>query len=162
MKPFEGLRAIIYKEFIHVRRDPASLVFIFIIPLFQLTLFGYAIIIGFGVSFDMTTCRWRSVDQDRTPGVARQLVEALAARGEFEVMAAETDDAVGSRRAVPAKQVSAAVVIPPRHVRVVGSGASRCACCWLLDVARRDVGVGGAGHGGGRRCRRSRRGGWRR
>ncbi len=38
-----GLPAIMYKEFIHVRRDPATLFLTLFIPVFQLILFGYAI-----------------------------------------------------------------------------------------------------------------------
>lgn len=38
-----GLAATIYKEFIHIRRDPGTLVLTLAIPLLQLVLFGYAI-----------------------------------------------------------------------------------------------------------------------
>jgi ABC transporter DrrB family efflux protein len=38
-----GFLAAIYKEFIHIRRDPATLILTLAIPLMQLTLFGYAI-----------------------------------------------------------------------------------------------------------------------
>jgi ABC transporter DrrB family efflux protein len=39
----QGLRSIIGKEVIHIRRDPVTLVVTLIIPVFQLTIFGYAI-----------------------------------------------------------------------------------------------------------------------
>jgi len=39
---FSGLWAILKKEVIHIKRDPATR-FIFAIPLFELLLFGYAI-----------------------------------------------------------------------------------------------------------------------
>lgn len=39
---FSGFKAIAYKEFLHVARDPATR-FVFIIPIIQLTLFGYAV-----------------------------------------------------------------------------------------------------------------------
>ena len=38
-----GLVAIWLKEFCHIRRDPATLVFMFLVPLIQITLFGYAL-----------------------------------------------------------------------------------------------------------------------
>ena len=38
-----GLPTIMYKEFIHLRRDPATLVLTLFIPVLQLVLFGYAI-----------------------------------------------------------------------------------------------------------------------
>lgn len=40
---FRGMTAMIYKEFQQVRKDPATLVLALMIPLIQLTIFGYAI-----------------------------------------------------------------------------------------------------------------------
>lgn len=40
---FRGLSSIIYKETIHVVRDPRTLFFMLLIPGLQLTIFGYAI-----------------------------------------------------------------------------------------------------------------------
>ena len=38
-----GLWAILLKEFAHIQREPATLVFAFFVPVLQLTIFGYAI-----------------------------------------------------------------------------------------------------------------------
>lgn len=38
-----GLLAILRKEFLHVRREPITLLFAFVIPILELTIFGYAI-----------------------------------------------------------------------------------------------------------------------
>lgn len=38
-----GLLAIFLKELAHIRREPATLFFAFVVPVFQLTIFGYAI-----------------------------------------------------------------------------------------------------------------------
>ena len=38
-----GLMAILLKEFAHIRRERATLFFAFVVPVFQLTIFGYAI-----------------------------------------------------------------------------------------------------------------------
>ena len=40
---FNGLKAIAAKEVIHIRRDPITLVIALLIPLVQLTIFGYAL-----------------------------------------------------------------------------------------------------------------------
>jgi len=40
---FQGLSAILYKELIHLRRDPFTLFIMFLIPTLQLTIFGYAL-----------------------------------------------------------------------------------------------------------------------
>lgn len=79
MRPFEGLRAIVYKEFIHVRRDPASLLFIFIIPMFQLTLFGYAI------NTEVKNIPTVICDQDHSPE-SRALVAAFTNTEYFDVV----------------------------------------------------------------------------
>lgn len=42
-RPANGLWTICKKEFAHIRRDPTTLVFMFLIPTVQLLLFGYAI-----------------------------------------------------------------------------------------------------------------------
>lgn len=39
----KGFSAIFYKELIQLRRDPATLVVMFLIPIIQLTIFGYAV-----------------------------------------------------------------------------------------------------------------------
>lgn len=38
-----GLTAVALKEFSHIRRQPTTLIFLFIVPVFQIILFGYAI-----------------------------------------------------------------------------------------------------------------------
>lgn len=41
--PLRGLMAILVKEFVHIRRQPTTLFFMFIVPLMQTIIFGYAI-----------------------------------------------------------------------------------------------------------------------
>lgn len=42
-KTFRGLRPVMRKEFVHMRRDPPALVIMLLIPCIQLLIFGYAI-----------------------------------------------------------------------------------------------------------------------
>jgi ABC transporter DrrB family efflux protein len=42
-RPLSGLWAILVKEFVHIRRQPTTLFFMFIVPMIQTILFGYAI-----------------------------------------------------------------------------------------------------------------------
>ena len=42
-RPFRGLSAILFKEFIVVWRDPMTLFFMFFPPLIQMIAFGYAL-----------------------------------------------------------------------------------------------------------------------
>ena len=53
--------AIIQKEFIHIIRDPRSLVIVFLMPVIMIGLYGYAI------TFDIKQIRSVFSDQDRTP-----------------------------------------------------------------------------------------------
>lgn len=41
--PLNGLWAVLVKEFVHVRRQPTTLFFMFVVPIIQTILFGYAI-----------------------------------------------------------------------------------------------------------------------
>ena len=42
-RPLHGFAAIVFKEFSHIRREPATLLFMFVIPVFQTLIFGFAI-----------------------------------------------------------------------------------------------------------------------
>jgi len=42
-KPLAGFAAVLFKEFVHVRRERSTLFFLFVIPVLQTVLFGYAI-----------------------------------------------------------------------------------------------------------------------
>ncbi len=55
-----GLRSMLVKELIHIRRDPTTLFFALLIPAIQLSLFGFA------VDFDVRHIRTAVVDMDRS------------------------------------------------------------------------------------------------
>ncbi|HDH58012.1 MAG TPA: ABC transporter permease, partial [Bacteroidetes bacterium] len=52
---------IIRKEFIHIRRDPRSLMIIILMPILQMLLFGYAI------DMDVKDIRIGILDQSNSP-----------------------------------------------------------------------------------------------
>jgi ABC-2 type transport system permease protein len=72
------LRAMARKESIQLRRDPRSLALAFVLPLFLLLFFGYAI------SWDVRDIRLAVLDQDRSQA-SRQLIEAFQSSGYFSV-----------------------------------------------------------------------------
>ncbi|MGH7468274.1 MAG: ABC transporter permease [Longimicrobiales bacterium] len=74
------LLAIARKEAIQLRRDTRSLVLAFVLPVFLLLFFGYAI------TWDVRDIRLAVLDHDRSPA-SRQLVESLGASGYFSVRA---------------------------------------------------------------------------
>jgi len=72
------LRAIARKEWIQLKRDTRSVILAFVLPLFLLLFFGYAI------TWDVNDIPVAMLDQDRTPQ-SRALVEALESSGYFTV-----------------------------------------------------------------------------
>ncbi|NJD17884.1 MAG: ABC transporter permease [Gemmatimonadetes bacterium] len=111
---FVRLWAVARKEWIQIRRDPRSMILAFVLPLFLLLFFGYAI------SWDVDDIRLAVVDHDRTAG-SRKLVEALISSGYFTVtehtatMADAEEDLVRAR-------VRGVLAIPPGYDRALRSG----------------------------------------
>ncbi len=83
-----GLGAIFYKEVRHVARDPVTFVLALLIPILQLTIFGYAI------DTDVRHIPTIVLDQSRTAS-SRAFVRALENTAYFDVVAEATErDAV--------------------------------------------------------------------
>ena len=100
---FRGLGAIIYKEVLQVRRDPATR-FIFLIPLIQMIIFGYAI--------DMDIQHIPTIVYDLNRSVeSRRLIERFGNTGTFDIIAtAGSEQEV--RRAIIAGRAKVGVIIP--------------------------------------------------
>ena len=69
---------VLIKEFIHIRRDPRSLMILFAIPLFMMFIFGYAI------DMDLKHIRIGICDLSRT-SESRHLIERLDASNYFDI-----------------------------------------------------------------------------
>lgn len=76
---FSRLVAMARKEWIQLRRDPRSMTLAFVLPLFMVVFFSYAI------SWDLNNIRLGVVDEDRSPE-SRALVERFTASGYFSVV----------------------------------------------------------------------------
>ncbi len=103
--PLRGLVAILLKELSHIRREPATLFFMLVIPLLQTLVFGYAI--------DTRIEHVPTVvfDLDRTSS-SRRLVEAFEGTTTFDVTASvDSEDAF--RRALTSGRAKVGVRIPP-------------------------------------------------
>ncbi len=89
-----GLTAVLYKEIRHVRRDPATLVLALMIPVVQLTIFGYAI------DTEIRDIPTLVVDRAHTR-TSRAFTEGLGATGTFLVIgeAPDRDAALTEMRA---------------------------------------------------------------
>jgi ABC-2 type transport system permease protein len=104
---FARILPVIRKEFIHIIRDPRTLAVMFIAPLMQLVLFGYA------ATSDVRNVPMAVFDQDRTPQ-SRHLVTSFVQSGQFTIA-----QYVGSEqelaRLVDAGQARAGLIIPPQY-----------------------------------------------
>ena len=92
MKALEGFRSVAAKELLHLRRDPTSLVIALLIPLIQLTLFGFAI------DFDVRYIPTVVVDLDREAGERQRVlreVDAAARDAQHGVLAGQAQRDVG-------------------------------------------------------------------
>jgi ABC-type multidrug transport system permease subunit len=109
MKTLAGFGSIAAKELLHLRRDPTTLVIALLIPIIQLTLFGFAI------DFDVRYIPTVIVDRDRTRE-SRAYVDTLKNTQYLQVIAyretpeqAEDDLRRGTARV--------GVIIPPDFAR---------------------------------------------
>ncbi len=70
------LNAIMKKEFIHIKRDPPSLVIVFLMPVIMILMFGYA------VNFNVDNVPLAVFDADNTAS-SREIVENFVQTGHF-------------------------------------------------------------------------------
>jgi len=111
------LRQVVRKELRQLLRDPRSRPILFVAPLVQLLLFGYA------VSTDVRHVRTFVVDHDRTEA-SRDLVDALTASGYFDVEARSSRSA-DLVRALDRGSATVGLEIPPGFAADLAAGRAR-------------------------------------
>jgi ABC-type multidrug transport system permease subunit len=125
-----GFGGIVYKEIIQVMRDPASLVLTIIMPLVQLTIYGYAI------DTEVKNVATMVLDQDRTPA-SRDFVQRLEATGLYTVhdyvFSAEELNA-----AIVADDAKVGINIPAGYQRDL-NGGDRATIQVLIDGSNNTV-----------------------
>lgn len=99
-----GFVAILLKEFAHIRRDRSTILFAFLVPALQLTIFGYAI----DVIIDNIPMVVFDLDGRQD---SRRLVEALCNTRTFRVTE-RVQDADSFRRALTSGRAKVGVLIP--------------------------------------------------
>lgn len=100
----KGFWAIILKEFSHIRRDPVTIFFTFMVPVIQLTIFGFAI----DVTIDNIPLAVLDLDGRQD---SRELVKSLVNTHAFEVVE-RPRDAESFRRAITSGRAKAGILIP--------------------------------------------------
>jgi ABC-2 type transport system permease protein len=121
---FSRLLSLIRKEFLHIRRDPRTLILVIVIPIMQMLLLGYA------ATNDIRNVPLAVLDQDRSPQ-ARALLDAYRAADYFRV-AAEANSEQELRTMIDRGQVRAGVIIPPDYGKQLSSGG-KAQIAFILD-----------------------------
>jgi len=115
-RPWRRLGEMIRKEFRQLRRDRRVVAVMFISPLLQLLIYGYA------VTTDVRNVRTMILDRDATPA-SRAVADALTASGYFQLTgyAQETHDLV---RALDQGTALLAIDFPRGFARALADGAA--------------------------------------
>lgn len=117
--------AIAWKEILHIRRDPRTLLLALAMPVVMLLLFGY------GVSFDVDRIPLAVSDQDRSVA-SRRLAQAFTENHEFEPVGGA--DADGADTVFRRHRAQAILVIPQGYEKDLARGGPARAQL-LLDAA---------------------------
>lgn len=108
--------AVLYKEFLQIRRDRLTLGLVFMMPLVQLLLFGYAI--ETEVKHIPTVVFDQSVSAD-----SREMIDAFTASGYFDIeYTANSYEEVN--RMIDSGKAKAGIIFPPDYARSVRRGTS--------------------------------------
>lgn len=114
MKPFRGLGAILFKEFIIVWRDPMTLFFMFFPPLVEMIAFGYAL------DTDVKHMAMIILNEDRTVQ-SRQFIDRFVNTETFRVVGEATSiDQMASE--IRKGHAYAGLQIPPKFTYKVQNG----------------------------------------
>jgi ABC-2 type transport system permease protein len=111
---WQRLRCIVRKEFTQALRDPRMRSMLFLPPLIQLLIFGYA------ASLDVDNAKIAWMDQDRTPE-SRELLSEFQGSGRF-VIAGMPDSDAAMQRMMDRGQVDAVIRVLPGFAKDVNRG----------------------------------------
>jgi ABC-2 type transport system permease protein len=114
MKP--RFRAIVWKELLHILRDPRSLVIVFLWPMLMVFIYGFAI------NFNLREIKLGLLDQDRS-AQSRDFVRGLTAAGYFRI-SKTMDDRRDVKDDMIEGQFMALLVIPSGFGRSLKRGPS--------------------------------------
>lgn len=106
--------ALVRKEFLHILRDPRTLAVMFLMPIIQLVLLGYA------ATTDIEHLRIAVLDGDKS-SASRELIEAYRVSNYFDIaLYAESEQQMAYL--VDRGQVRSGLIIPPGYGEALNSG----------------------------------------
>src|SRR3954464_13504184 len=112
--PFRGFKAILYKEFLVLLRDPLTLFFMLFPPLVEMIAFGYAL------DTDVKHMALVVLDQDRTEE-SRQLIDRFVNTQTFRVVG-EVQSIAEMSAFIRRGKAFAGMQIPPNFTRALRAG----------------------------------------
>ncbi len=107
-------RAMARKEFLHILRDPRSLILALAMPLLMIVLFGYAL------TLDVDRIPTLIYDLDKTPE-SRDLISRFQGSRYFQILG-EVDSYAAIERGIDTSECMLAVAIPVNYGRVLLAG----------------------------------------
>lgn len=110
------IREIVRKEFRQTLREPRMRVLLFVPPLVQLIVFGFAV----NLDVDRVSIAW--IDQDSTPA-SRDLLAAFQGSGRFEVTAAPSS-ADEAQRLLDRSEIQGIISVLPKFGRDIERGVT--------------------------------------
>jgi ABC-2 type transport system permease protein len=116
VKRVHRIYAVLFKEFLQIKRDRMTLALTFMLPLVQLLLFGYAI--QTEVKHIPTVVFDQSLSVD-----SREILEAFSASGYFDVMYT-VDGYAQVNEMIDSGQAKVGIVFPPDFARKIRRGES--------------------------------------
>src|ERR1044071_7849205 len=111
---WERIRVILWKEFLQTLREPRTRIMLFLPPIVQLLIFGFA------VNMDVDHGRTAWMDMDRTP-LSRELRARFEGSGRFDVVSQPENEA-DVQRALDRGTAQAVVRVLPGFERDVQRG----------------------------------------
>lgn len=119
------LFAIAYKEFLHIKRDPKTLIFIVGMPILLLLFYGYAI------NFDIDNIQVGIVDYDHT-AQSRELIDALTQNSYF-TLSRYRNNANELLEDINHRHILVGMVIPRGYAADLLSGDTSAQVQFLID-----------------------------
>ena len=116
--------ALTRKEFLHIIRDPRTLAVMFIMPIMELVLLGYA------ATTDIEHLRTAVFDGDKS-AASRELIEAYRASNYFDI-ALYVQSEQQLEHVMDSGQVRAGLIIPPGYGKVLSTGG-RAQAAFIID-----------------------------
>lgn len=112
----KGFSSVVYKEFIHLQRDPTTLIVALIIPLIQLIIFGYA------VNFDVRHIETVVVNYDNSRE-SREFLARLEASQYLDIVSYVRTPQEATER-LREGSAKVAVIIPSGFARILSAGGN--------------------------------------